>query len=282
MELSRLSGRAEVASGVLHNVGNVLNSVNIGASLVLRKASQLNVQRISAAIGMLQEHSHDLSHFVDTDARGQRVLPYLGNATAELESERQHIVKEAKELAHHIDHIKQIVLTHQDYARASALVEVTSPAKVIEDALRMVDASLTRHRIDVRFEIEDLPEISISKHKLLEILVNLLRNAKQAIIEQDGPSRQILIRAARQSPDRIRFEIRDTGVGVEPENLTRIFAHGFTTKRNGNGFGLHSSAIAAQQMHGALWAESEGRGRGATFILELPIDPVLAAESVTT
>jgi ligand-binding sensor domain-containing protein/signal transduction histidine kinase len=282
MELSRLSGRAEVASGVLHNVGNVLNSMNIGASVMLRKARDLNIANLTAAIGILREHSHDLSRFVETDVRGQRVLPYLANAAADIESERQEIVNEAKALAHHIDHVKQIVLTHQDYAKAAALLETVPPSKMVEDALRMVESSLIRHSIDVKLEIEELPEISVSKHKVLEILVNLLRNAKQAVCERNGPQREIRIRAVRHSADRIRMEVHDSGVGLEPENLKRIFAHGFTTKSNGHGFGLHSSAIAAQQMHGSLWAESDGPGRGARFILELPVQSVWAAETVTT
>lgn len=282
VEMSRLSGRAEVASGVLHNVGNVLNSVNIGASVITSKIRELRVDNLNAAVNMLQEHSSDLSGFLATDAKGQRVLPYLLKLGSHLQSERQQVLNEVEALTNHVDHMKQIVATHQDYAKASMLVEPLSPSGLVEDALRMVAASLDRHRIDVIQEIEDVPEISAAKHKILEILVNLLRNAKQAVIEHNASLRQVRICVRRYGEEKVRIEVHDSGIGISPENLTRIFAHGFTTKRNGHGFGLHSSAIAAQQMHGSLRAESKGPGCGATFILELPVHVTSAIESAAT
>jgi signal transduction histidine kinase len=72
--------------------------------------------------------------------------------------------------------------------------------------------------------------------------------------------------------------VRDNGVGILPENLTRIFGHGFTTKKDGHGFGLHSGALAAKQMNGALSVQSAGPGKGAAFTLELPIAPSAAVQ----
>ncbi len=270
MELSRRSGMAEIATGVLHNVGNVLNSVNVGATVIGTKLREFRVDHLSAAVNMLQDHADDLSHFIDSDPKGQRVMPYLAKLAAHLQSERNQAITELETLTTHIDHIKEIVATQQDYAKVSALVEVVSVSKLIEDAMRVVEASLDRHNVEVLREIEDVPGVVAAKHQVLEILVNLLRNAKQAVVEQNGPQRQIRVCVRRQTDDRVRIEVHDTGVGLPPENLTRIFAHGFTTKRNGHGFGLHSGALAARQMEGALWAESRGPGLGATFILELP------------
>jgi signal transduction histidine kinase len=142
----------------------------------------------------------------------------------------------------------------------------------LEDALTMVAPSLGRHHVDLIRDVEDVPEISAPKHQIIEILVNLIRNAKQAVMEHNGTVRQIRICIRRHAQNRVRLEVHDTGVGISPENLTRIFAHGFTTKSNGHGFGLHAGALAARQMHGALWAESEGLGCGARFILELPVN----------
>lgn len=282
IELSRLSGRAEVASGVLHNVGNVLNSVNVGAAVIAGKVRELRLDNLSAALEMLSAHSADLGNFVATDPKGQRLLPYLTKVSAHLSAERQQVLTEVDNLTSHIDHIKQIVATHQDYAKVSALVEKALPAKLVENALQMAQTSLDRHHVDVIQEIEQVPEISVPRHKVLEILVNLIRNAKQAVVERNGPERQMRILVRRHGEDRVRFEVHDSGIGLSAENLTRIFAHGFTTKQDGHGFGLHSSALSAKQMNGSLWAESEGVGRGASFILELPMDveaakPALAA-----
>jgi signal transduction histidine kinase len=209
-------------------------------------------------------------------------MPYLVKLAAHLQSERHLVLTELETLTMHIDHIKKIVATQQDYAKVSALVETVCIPELVEDALRMVEASLDRHHVEVVREIEYVPDVNAAKHLVLEILVNLLRNAKQAVIEQDGPQRQIRICVCRRGEDQIRIEVHDTGTGLPPENLTRIFAHGFTTKRDGHGFGLHSGALAARQMRGSLWAESEGPGRGATFILELPVNTAVPVAEVTT
>ena len=63
----------------------------------------------------------------------------------------------------------------------------------------------------------------------------------------------------------------DNGIGIPADNLTRIFGHGFTTRKEGHGFGLHSGALAAKELGGALTVESDGPGKGATFTLEFPI-----------
>jgi signal transduction histidine kinase len=272
IELSRQSGMAEVATSVLHNVGNVLNSVNVGAAVVYEKVRDLRFDRLSAAVEMVQDHIHDLSNFVETDPKGQRVVPYLANLSTHLQTERQRLLVELETMTSHIDHIKQIVATQQDYAKVSALIELVSLPKLAEDAFRMVESSFERHHVDILREFEDVPSVPAAKHKVLEILVNLLRNAKQAVIEHNGSLRQIRVCIKSAGHDKVRVEVHDTGVGVARENLTRIFAHGFTTKPNGHGFGLHSGAIAARQMNGSLWAESDGPGCGATFVLELPME----------
>jgi len=93
--------------------------------------------------------------------------------------------------------------------------------------------------------------------------------------------RILTIRAGLSPSDSSRFFISvcDTGVGIEQENLTRIFSHGFTTKADGHGFGLHTSALAAKAMGGSITAHSEGSGKGATFIIELPLNSAKQADS---
>lgn len=282
IELSRRSGMAEVATGVLHNVGNVLNSLNITASVVGTKLRDSRMDKLSAAVGMLQENAGDLADFLEADPKGQRVIPYLTKLAAHLQSERNEVLTELESLTTHVDHIKKIVATQQDYAKVSALIEPVNLATLIDDALKMVGASFSRHRIDVIQEIDGAPEVPAAKHQVLEILVNLLRNAKQAVVEHGGPERQVRICVRGRGEDHIRIEVHDTGVGLPPENLTRIFAHGFTTKPNGHGFGLHSGALAARQMKGSLWAESKGLGLGATFILELPVSAAMPVPELAT
>lgn len=271
IELSREAGMAEIATGVLHNVGNVLNSVNVSTSLVAGKIRESRVDNLVALIHMLEQHSGDLPEFLATDPKGQRALPYLAKLGGHFQSERDGMLQELELLASHVGHIKQIVATQQSYAKVSGLVENICLSDLVDDALRILEPGLIRHRIKVERDFETLPAIAAEKHQILQILLNLLRNAKQAVKQEDGEGHVIRVSIRRLGESRIRLAVQDTGVGLSPENLTRIFAHGFTTKADGHGFGLHSCALAASQMGGSMRAESEGLGHGATFVLELPL-----------
>jgi len=268
--LSRQAGMAEIATGILHNVGNVLNSVNVSTALVAGRIRESRVDKLVSLIHMMKQHSGDLQEFLGKDPKGQHVLPYLAKLGEHFQSERDGLLTELESLSSHVDHIKRIVATQQSYAKVSGLVENVCLSDMVEDALRILEPELVRHKIEVQRDFEPLPTIAAEKHQILQILLNLLRNAKQALREAEGgPVIRVQIRRLEES--RISLAIRDNGVGLPPENLTRIFGHGFTTKVNGHGFGLHSCALAASQMGGSLRAESEGPGRGATFTLELPL-----------
>jgi signal transduction histidine kinase len=271
IEVSRLSGMAEVATGVLHNVGNVLNSVNVSATIVAGRVRDSKIGHLAALIDMLLGHSGALDSFLRNDAKGKRVLPHLADLGAHFAQERQLMLKELEQLTGHIGHIKAIVAIQQDSAKAPGFIEPVSLPSLVEDVLHLLEAGFQRHSIHFVRDIEPTPVIAADKHQIIQILLNLFRNAKQSITASRNPERTIRVRIGRQGEDRVRVEVRDTGVGLPGEHLTRIFAHGFTTKRDGHGFGLHSGSLAAQQMGGSLRAESEGPGRGATFILELPL-----------
>jgi signal transduction histidine kinase len=272
IKLSREAGMAEIATSVLHNVGNVLNSVNVSTSLVAGKVRESRVDNLVALIHMLEQHNGNLTEFLAKDPKGQRVLPYLAKLGGHLQSERDGLLKELDLLSSHVGHIKQIVATQQNYAKVSGLVENIRLSEVVDDALRILEVGLVRHEIKLEREFEILPTIAADKHQILQILLNLLRNAKDAIKQADGERGKVIrVSIRRRGKSRVSLAVEDTGVGLPPENLTRIFGHGFTTKADGHGFGLHSCALAASQMGGSLRAKSEGLGRGATFILELPL-----------
>ena len=271
IELSRFCGMAEIATGVLHNVGNVLNSVNVAATLAAGKTKELRVDNLVATIEMIQQHADDLNGFLAHDQKGRRVLPYLTKLGRHFQEERKTLLAELYRLQDHVEHIKQIVATQQNYSKVSGLIEGVCLAELVEDAFRMIQPGFGGHQIRFEREYEDLPLVLIDKHQVLQILLNLFRNAEQAIKEGNASDGMIRVRIRRHGEDRVRVEVKDSGVGLCGENLTRIFAHGFTTRRNGHGFGLHAGALAAQKMGGSLVAESEGLGLGATFILDLPL-----------
>jgi C4-dicarboxylate-specific signal transduction histidine kinase len=269
VEASRHAGMAEVATGVLHNVGNVLNSVNVSSTLLadrLRKSRAINVSR---AAELITSRNGDLAQWLSEDPKGRMLPAYLADLGNHLATEHAEMTTELELLVKNVEHIKEIVAMQQNYAKVSGFIEILPLEKLVEDALQMNAAAFERHRVRVIRKFETVPNVRVDKHKVLQILVNLLRNAKYAMDECE--ERRLDLEIKRVSDTRVCVTMRDTGCGIPQENLTRIFSHGFTTKKDGHGFGLHSGAIAAKEMGGILTAESEGAGRGATFMLELPI-----------
>jgi signal transduction histidine kinase len=150
--------------------------------------------------------------------------------------------------------------------------------QLVEDALQINSAGLDRHGIELRRQFEAAPPILVDKHKVLQILVNLISNAKYALSQARRADKLLTIRVGARGTDEVFVEVEDNGVGISPENINRIFAHGFTTRRNGHGFGLHSGALAAKDLGGALSVKSEGTDKGATFTLALPLRPAHATK----
>ncbi len=270
VETSRLAGMAEVASDVLHNVGNTLNSINVSASLVIDAIKQLNFNNVARIPALLQENAGQLDEFLTTDARGKHIPQYLASVPAKLEEQKGYVLRELEQLRRHVDHVNQIVAMQQSYAKVAGVQELVDLAQLVEDALHINAGALQRHTIRYQRDLEPLPPILVDKHKVLQILINLIRNAKYALSESPSADKLLTLRARRAQDGQVQIQVVDNGVGIPPENLTRIFAHGFTTRPNGHGFGLHSSALAARELGGALSAHSDGPGRGATFTLTLP------------
>ena len=272
IELSRISGMAEVATGVLHNVGNVLNSVNVSAAIVADHLRESRVSQMSELVRMLEEHKCGLEDFLSKDVKGRRVLPYMTNLSQHLEQERDQLGKEVASLAQHVSHIKEIVAMQQTYARSSGVLERIALSDLMEDVLGITRPGMERHRISLEIKSDYLPPIMTDRHKVLQILLNLMRNAKDAIKSSAKLDRKITVRMMRVNEERVAIRLADNGIGIPAENLVRIFSHGFTTKKDGHGFGLHSGALAAKQLGGSLTVESPGSNEGAAFTLELPID----------
>lgn len=272
MEASHLAGMAEVASSVLHNVGNVLNSVNVSAATVGEVLDQSPVDGLERAVELLRQNWSDLGRFVHADPRGSRLLPYLEQLCRVLVEDRRRARGEVELLQKNIDHIKMIVTTQQTNARSVAgATERLQMEEVVEDAIKLSGAWDGKDGVELLRDFGNVPEAELHRHKLLQIVINLLSNARHAVA--DRPVRQIHVRLASRRPDHLVVEVEDTGKGIPQENLAKIFNHGFTTRPDGHGFGLHGSALAAAEMGGTLVAHSAGAGQGARFTLELPLRP---------
>lgn len=282
IDASRQAGMAEIATGVLHNVGNVLNSINLSGQLIADSLRASKLPSLGKVAELLKSEQPRLGEFVTTDERGKALPDFLSQIHQRLASDQTVITREVTQLLDGIDHVKQIVRMQQTCAaKGSNFLAPADPCAVMEDALRMNLLSMERHKVDVTREYDPaLPQVHLDKHKVMQILVNLISNAKQATCHPDVASRHITLRVSRGNDGHcIRFDVHDNGVGMSEEVKSKLFRHGFTTKSDGHGFGLHSSANAARELNGELTAHSDGPGTGATFTLIIPATPT-AAQSV--
>ncbi|WP_047287044.1 DAHL domain-containing protein [Pseudomonas protegens] len=271
MDSARQAGMAEIATNVLHNVGNVLNSVNICSEVLSRTLRSSKAQGLGKAMQLINQHQDDLGRFFTEDDKGKLLPGYLNQLVDAIATEQQGMGEELAQLARSVDHIKEIVATQQSYAGASRLIEPLQVAELIEDALRMNSGALARHQVTVVKDYGPLPPVMGDKHRMLLILINLISNAKYAMSNLDDLPRTLTLSARVLDGQTLSISVKDEGEGIPAENLTRIFSHGFTTRKDGHGFGLHSCALAAMEMGGQLNVHSDGPGLGATFTLDIPL-----------
>ena len=270
LKISHAAGMAEVATGVLHNVGNVLNSVNVSAALIADHTRHSKWANIAKLAAMFEEHQADLASFLTTDPRGRMIPGYLGSLAGSMAQEQNEIAREVADLRKNIEHINDIVAVQQNYAQTSGLIETAPLAELVEDALRMNASLLAQHHVEVVRDFRIRPTLTTDRHKIVQILINLVRNAQVACDGSDRPDKRIAVRLTGNE-QQVSIAVSDNGVGITPDNLTQVFNHGFTTRKDGHGFGLHSGALAAKQLGGRLTVQSGGVGQGATFTLELPL-----------
>jgi PAS domain S-box-containing protein len=271
-DASRQAGMADVATSVLHNVGNVLNSVNVSANLVADSVRRSRVPGLGRVVSLLQEHASDLGAFIAQDERGKMLPVYLAELSKHLSADHKSVLLELESLKGNIEHIKDIVAMQQRYAKLGGMAEVIDIRHLVEESVRINLNAFERHAVKIVRDFSAVPKITVDKHKVLQILVNLLRNAKDACEGVSDQQKRVSIRVAPCAAG-VRIAISDTGTGISAENMSRIFTHGFTTKKTGHGFGLHSGALAAKEIGGALRVASPGSGLGADFILDLPLTP---------
>jgi signal transduction histidine kinase len=250
----------------------VLNSVNVSANL-LRDGLAVDptVALLGQATELLRHHEHDLTAFLRDDPKGRMLVPFLRELAADMTAGRRKLAQEVDSLSQNIEHIKQIVAAQQTHAKSVGVIQEIDPDELRQDALRIAQASVSRHGVDL---LQDqpgrLPRITTDRHQILQILVNLITNAIQAVKPRPPGQRRIWLRIDA-APDSLTYTVKDNGVGIPPENMRHIFQHGFSTRRDGHGFGLHSGALLARKLGGELTSASDGADQGATFILRLPL-----------
>jgi signal transduction histidine kinase len=273
---ARRAGKAEIANNVLHNVGNVLNSVTVSASVVRRALRDMHSEGLARVVTMLNDHSQDLASYLAQEGRGGALLNYLNElAQSQVQASRQ-TESDMDRLMLGIEHIAHIVAAQQSNAGISSMIEAARPQELVEEALGLCQDAIARCGAQVVRRFEEVPVVALDKPRLLQILVNVIVNGAQAMEAVPPSSRRLTVGTAVVDGDggqRVRITVKDEGEGISPERLTQIFAHGYTSRKDGHGFGLHASAVAAVEMGARLTAHSDGEGHGAEFTVELPLSP---------
>jgi PAS domain S-box-containing protein len=272
LDTAREVGMAEVATVVLHNVGNVLNSVSVTAESVQKRVRNSKISYLSDVVSLLDEHVDELGTFMSSEERGRKIPAFLANLSRELIEEQERCLEALEALTKHVQHVADIIQLQQSHSKATGLVEPTSIADLVEDTLEINAEALSLHHVEVQRDLADLPTLLLDRHKLLQILTNLVSNATNSLSESDKEDKIIKICVKQAKSGHLQIDVSDNGIGIPKENLTRIFEHGFTTRKTGHGFGLHSTALSANELDGSIVARSDGPGKGAVFTVELPFE----------
>lgn len=270
VDVSRQTGISEIAASILHNIGNVLNSVNTSVSLLNGRIRKSRVTGIDKVAGLLNKNSENLSTFFASD-KGSQVCDYISVLAQELRQENSENLSEIDELERNIKHIEMIISAQQKNAHHTGIIQEVSIGDLISDCVDMNLSSIENYNIDIQHSYKNIPTITLDRHKLMQILVNLIRNAKDSLVESKVEKPTILITVQKES-DFILIQVDDNGLGMDEEVLAKLFSFGFTTKKDGHGFGLHSCSIEAKNLGGSLTATSKGKGQGACFSLKLPLN----------
>jgi signal transduction histidine kinase len=265
VETARRAGMAQVATNVLHNVGNVLTSVNVSTHMLAEHVERSRTSRITDIAALLEEHAG----LLEADETARLLPGYVRELAKALQDERALLVEELGRLGASVDHIKNVVAMQQSHAGAGQMFESCALADLADEALRLQGETLARYGVTVARDYAALAPARLDRIRSIQILVNLIENACHAMDGVPGP--RVLTVAVDLDGSCQRVTVKDNGCGIEASHLPRLFAHGFTTKPGGHGFGLHSCALAAMEIGATLTAQSEGAGAGAIFVLRMPV-----------
>lgn len=273
---ARLAGMADVATSVLHNIGNVLNSANVSLGLIKQNLKDDHFNKLFAITKMIKENLPNIVNYIQEDSKGKIIPRYLVNVTEYLEEKHTKLIQEIHNINKHLEHVKEIVSKQQGISRVASLKEKTFLHDLINDAIQISGGEMLQQYIQINKNYTEDNFVFTDKSKVTQILINLIKNAKEAIIENtENQTKELNISVHKNSPEEsINISVEDSGLGITDDNIAKIFTFGFTTKANGHGFGLHSSVLAARELGGDLSAKSKGKNKGSVFTLTLPIQEV--------
>lgn len=267
---ARRAGMADIATSTLHNIGNILNSINTSIGVISEKITHSEMDTLTELAKLFEKHNNDFNNFILEDSRGKNIPKFLPVIIHAVENERTLVASEIDELTKNVEHIRNIITVQQTMSTAIGLTEEVSIESLLEDALKLGKTSYEKVGIKVIRRYNPIQKVVIDKVKLLQVIVNLIKNAVDALLESPSSTKKLIVEISEKNKENFIIKIIDSGIGITADNLNKIFTYGFTTKKNGHGFGLHSSANAVREMKGELFVESDGKEKGTTFTLILP------------
>jgi signal transduction histidine kinase len=270
---SRLAGKAEVATEVLHNVGNTLNSISVSSEQIRELIEKSSGLTLPGIVDLINQHTDNVEEFFGHDPRGKQLPLYFTKLSEQLTREQKDLLNESNRQIKHIRLVSEIIRTQQDAAKKSGLLEQIDLSRIIEECLQVFAQQIKENQISIERNYLPLPAMKGERHKILQVLNNLISNAIDAFDALKQERKTVLLRLYPFEEKSVVLEINDNGKGMSSEVLEQIFVFGFSTKKNGHGFGLHSAANLANEMNGTLSVESSREGYGSIFRLQLPIIP---------
>ncbi|MCH2155704.1 MAG: ATP-binding protein [Opitutales bacterium] len=272
MTSSRQAGMAEIATGILHNVGNVLNSLNVSLEMIKTRTGREDQARGLEKLSKLIEDHTDEPAFLTANPKGKKIPEYLKRLSQNAQSHTDESNAFIIEMTKKVDHLKEIVSAQQDYAKVAGVIESFDLGEAVDQMLKLNEHDLKDDHIEVTLNTRDCPDIQAERPKVQQIVLNLIQNAQWACNQRSSIPSRIDIRGYLLNPQTIAIEVKDNGIGINPEHIRKIFFHGFTTREDGHGFGLHTAINMASEMQGKLEAFSDGQNTGSTFRLSLPLE----------
>ena len=274
-------GRLEIVDTILHNIGNAISSVTIGIGTIqqyLDPAKNRSKSHFLALANAVKEHKDNFGDYVENDPQGQKVAEFivaLADEFAKHDEQTRETVERVRECA---EHIVDITRTTKLLNRRSVYRnrKDRNLEKAIDDAFTVLRGIIDKTRIKLDVNCTDAPEeISIQESQFNQMLLNLIKNSVEAIEDLKirgglNGTPTIKIKSYAEA-DSLIIEVVDNGIGIEKDKLEAIFGSSYTTKKEGSGLGLHSTAIFVNSCGGQIQALSDGIGKGATMRITLPI-----------
>ncbi|MBU2514126.1 response regulator [bacterium] len=273
VEKAHKAGMADIATDIVHNIGNVLNSVKTSVQIIDNVVNNSLMINFKKANELLRENIDSLEEFICKDEKGKLLMNYYLKIEEGLDEEQLQVKELIERMRRMVDAIADIVSAQQSYTTFDWLVEEADLRKTVSDAITVMNQQIEAFHIDLKLDFAEVPPVPIQRIKLLHVLINIIKNAGEAMASVPNHERSFSISVGYDPIDSktILIRLKDNGPGISPENLERIFSYGFTTKKGRHGLGLHSCANYITEMGGKIWAENNSSGKGTTFFLKFRI-----------